>query len=138
VAATPQLLVGPSGVWVLRPGHQRGTITYSKGRWHQKGGNLYMKIFAQESLGRPDLEINGEIQSIHNYLSKHLPEDKVPPVQAALVFTNPKVEIRIDDDENPPAETVHITKLKDQIRKSAKVKPIPLERVKLIQDTISS
>jgi hypothetical protein len=48
------------------------------------------------------------------------------------------VEIRIDEEESPPAETVHISKLKDQIRKSAKTKPISMDRVKLIQDAISS
>ena len=56
---TAHLLVGPVGVWVLMPRHQAGRITYdeNKNRWRQKGGNFYLKIFAQENLGRPDLEI---------------------------------------------------------------------------------
>src|SRR5574338_361246 len=84
------VLVGPSGVWVLLPHHQRGTISYSKGRWRQRGGNAYLKLFAQEGLGRPDLEVLGEIDSLQSYLKKQLPEESIPPVQAALVFTNPK------------------------------------------------
>ena len=54
------LLVGPAGVWVLIPYYQRGQISYRRDRWRQKGGNFFMKIFGQENLGRPDLEISGE------------------------------------------------------------------------------
>ena len=45
---TSHMLVGPAGVWVLMPYYQKGTISYDeiKRRWNQKGGNLYLKIFA--------------------------------------------------------------------------------------------
>lgn len=129
------LLVGPAGVWVLLPRHQRGTITYEegKGRWRQKGGNLYLKIFAQEGLGRPDLEINSEIDVAQRYLGKILPEDEVPEVQAALIFTNDRAEVEADD---APAPTLHVKKLKDFIRKTAKSKPISMDTVKEIHEEI--
>src|SRR3990170_5583265 len=118
------LLVGPAGVWVLLPRHQRGTISYEKGRWRQKGGNLYLKIFAQEGLGRPDLEIQGEVASVERFLNKIFPEEEKQQVQAALVFTNDKTEVQAD---NAPSPTLHARKLKDFIRKTAKNKPISLE-----------
>jgi hypothetical protein len=129
------LLVGPAGVWVLLPRHQRGTITYeeAKGRWRQKGGNLYLKIFAQEGLGRPDLEIGSEINAAQGYLSKILSEDEVPEVQAALIFTNDRAEV---DADNAPSPTLHVKKLKDFIRKTAKSKPISMDTVKEIQEEI--
>ncbi|HZD56082.1 MAG TPA: hypothetical protein VE136_05135 [Anaerolineales bacterium] len=129
------LLVGPAGVWVLLPRHQRGTITYeeAKGRWRQKGGNLYLKIFAQEGLGRPDLEISSEIDVAQRYLGKILPEDEVPEVQAALVFTNERAEV---EAENASAATLHVKKLKDFIRKTAKSKPISMDTVKEIHEEI--
>src|SRR5512133_3881549 len=41
--AASHLLVGPSGVWVLLPYNQPGTITYEKGKYKQKGGSWYLK-----------------------------------------------------------------------------------------------
>lgn len=132
------LLLGPSGVWVLSPRHQGGTISYTNGRWHQKGGNLYLKIFAQESLGRPDVEITGEIERLQKALSAQIPEENIPPIFAALILTNPKATINVSDEETPPAETVYINKLKDLIRKSAKTNRLSTEKVKLIQETMIS
>jgi hypothetical protein len=92
---TSHLLVGPAGVWVLMPRHQAGTITYdeNKKRWRQKGGNLYLKIFAQESLGRPELEIGTEINAVTKKLkdfvrktakSKPISLDLVREIQASI------------------------------------------------------
>lgn len=130
---TSHLLVGPAGVWALLPRSQRGTITYEKGRWRQRGGNLYLKIFAQEGLGRPDLEIAGEIQSINRFLNKIFGEDHIPEVNAALIFTNERTEVEAD---NAPSITLHVKKLKDFIRKTAKGKPISLDVVKEIQEEL--
>ena len=136
-APVSHLLVGPSGIWVLMPRHQRGKITYAKGRWHQKGGNLYLKIFAQESLGRPDLEVMSEIENLQNFFKKNLPEDtKLPEIQAALVFTNPKAEVDIPEDENPPAATILLGKLKEIVRKPTKGKTLSVEKVRQIRQLL--
>ncbi|MGW8143222.1 MAG: hypothetical protein ACWGN2_02440 [Anaerolineales bacterium] len=130
---TSHLLVGPAGVWVLMPRHQAGTITYDeeKNRWRQKGGNFYLKIFAQESLGRPDLEIGSEIEAVSKVLEDQLGEDKLPQIQAALIMTNEKCEVEAD---NAPSPTMKDGKLKDFIRKTAKGKPISLDIVREIQE----
>jgi hypothetical protein len=129
------LLVGPAGVWVLLPRHQRGTISYEKARWRQRGGNWYLKIFAQEGLGRPDLEIGAEVEAITRYLEKKMAEQEVPEVQAALVFTHDNVEIQAD---NAPTPTLHVRKLKDFIRKTAKSKPISLDKAREIQELLAN
>jgi hypothetical protein len=134
---TSHLLVGPAGVWILMPRNQAGLITYDedKKRWRQKGGNWYLKIFAQENLGRPELEINAEIKAISSYLEDHGFEDEeVPQVQAALIFTNEKVEL---DADNGPAPALTDSKLKDFIRKTAKSKPISLDKVSDIKEIFS-
>jgi hypothetical protein len=134
VTPAAHLLVGPVGIWALMPRTQRGTITYENGRWRQKGGNLYLKIFAQEGLGRPDLEIASEINAVQRYLVDLLGEEGVPQVQAALVFTNDSVEVLAED---APVPALHLRKLKDFVRKTAKNKPISLDRAKEIQQAIS-
>ena len=130
------LLVGPAGVWILLPYYQRGKITFENGRWKQKGGNAYLKIFAQESLGRPEMEVAGEMDSLKAYFSKILPEDITPEINVAMIFTNAKAEIDIPEDEMPPAETIPIVKLKELVRKTSKAKGLSLEKVKVIQDAI--
>ena len=132
------LLLGPCGVWILSPHNQRGTISYSKGRWRQKGGNLYLKIFAQEGLGRPDLETQNEDEKLLKYFQKNLPEENIPDIQTALVFTNPQVEINIAESESPPAETVYAAKLKDLVRKYSKAKTLSMEKVKFIRNAIEN
>jgi len=121
---TPHLLIGPAGMWVLMPRTQSGTISFSKGRYRQKGGNLYLKIFAQESLGRPDLEVLAEVDKIRKYLNKKLGEEaELPAINTALIFTHPKVTVLQPEDEGElPAEMITLDKLKDTIRKAAKAK----------------
>ena len=139
--ASSHVLVGPSGVWVLLPRYQRGTVTYSKGRYRQRSGGLlqnYLKIFAQEGLGRPEMDVQNEKENLKIWLTKRMPEDsKIPDIQAALVFTNDNVKIDIPEEETLPAETVMLVKLKDVVRKSAKAKVLSLERAKQIQDLLS-
>jgi hypothetical protein len=132
------VLVGPAGVWVLIPKHQRGTITYSKNRWRQSGGGFiqsYLKIFAQEGIGRPDLEIQTDIESLTKYLRKNIPGDtEIPDIQAALIFSNPEVDIQADD---APYPTLLAKKLKEFIRKTAKENSLSSEIVSIIQKSIS-
>jgi len=128
----PHLLVGPSGIWVLIPYSVKGVITYDekKMRWNQKGGNIYMKFFAQEGLGRPDLDALGLIKDAEKYINENLKDIEHPQVQAALVFTNDKVAI---EATNAPIPTLPAGKLKDFFRKKAKEDPAPVETIKLLQ-----
>lgn len=130
------LLVGPAGLWILIPKHQRGTISYSNGRYHQKGGNLYLKIFAQEGLGRPELEVRSEEETINKFLQENLTTDTLPDIRSAIIFTHADAKIEISEDESPPAETILVTKLKDLIRKEAKSKPLSQEKIKEINNLL--
>jgi hypothetical protein len=135
---TPHVLIGPAGIWVLLPHYQRGTIIYENGRWRQKGGGFllgYMKMFGQEGLGRLDVEIEGEIGVVKKFLTKCLPDTEIPPIQAALLFTDERVELLNVDDATTP--TLQVKKLKELIRKAAKGKPISPARVKDIQDAVN-
>ena len=129
------LLIGPSGIWVISPRSTRGAISYneSRRRYVQRGGNLYMKIFAQESLGRPDMEISGEIEGFTRFLKQRMPEKELPEIQAALVFTNDATQVEAD---NAPIPTMHVKKLKEFIRKTAKEKTLSPDMVSEITAAI--
>lgn len=118
------LLVGPAGIWILMPYHQRGQVVYRKNRWRLSGGGFlqaYMRIFGQENLGRPDLEIDGEIKAIKKYLAKQMDELEIPEVRALMVFTNENVEIEAGD---APVSALKLKEIKEFFRKKAKEKPI--------------
>jgi hypothetical protein len=133
--AVAHLLVGPAGVWVLMPYHQRGQVAYRKNRWRMSGGGFlqnYMRLFGQEGIGRPDLEAEAEINSLRKSLAAKLGEDEIPEINAAMVFTNEGVEISAED---APIPTLPLKKLKEFMRNKAKEKPIAaaeLEKVKLV------
>ncbi len=128
------LLVGPAGIWVIVTKYQRGRITYSKGRWRQHGGPLlwYLRMFAQEGIGRPDQEIQAEVKAVREWLRQHWPEEEeVPEVQALLVFLNP--EVVLDDVDEAPVPTLRLEELKAYLRprlKSRRLTPEQLERIR--------
>jgi hypothetical protein len=122
-APVSHLLVGPAGVWILEPYYQRGTIVYEKGRWKQKGGGFllgYLKIFAQEGLGRPDIEIETDTENLKKFLKKELGE-QIPPIQSVLIFTDERAELKVED---APYPAVKLGELKEFIRKTAKANPM--------------
>jgi hypothetical protein len=120
----PHLLVGPAGVWALLPKKTKGLITYDerRKRWRQKGGNLYLKMFAQEGLGRPDIEVAGEVDSMQKFLGQNWEREEVPEVQAALVLTHPDTQVQA---EGAPVPTLPGVKLKDFLRKQANERRFP-------------
>jgi hypothetical protein len=121
------LLVGPAGVWVVMPYHQRGQVSFKKNRWQMKGGGFlqgYMRIFGQEGLGRPDIEIDNEIKSLRKHLLKHMEESELPEINALMVFTNEDVEVEAEDS---PVPALKLKQLKDFMRQRAKENKLPSE-----------
>ena len=118
------LLVGPAGVWTILPYFQRGTITYEKNRWKQRGGGLglaYLKVFAQEGLGRPDLDSKSDIDKLTEFFTQAMGTE-IPEVKSVLVFTDKRADLQV---EGAPIPTMAAEDLKEFIRKQAKEKPLP-------------
>jgi hypothetical protein len=125
VTPVSHLLIGPAGIWTIIPYFQSGTVVYEKNRWRVKGGGFlqgYMRLFGQENLGRPDLESVAEIDSAKRYLKRVLPEGSdIPEIKAALLFANPKVELKVED---APIPAMQPKDLKDFLREKSKEKAI--------------
>ena len=110
------LLVGPAGIWVLLPRMVNGKVYWEKGRYRNrvKGAfKNYLRLFGQDSMGRPELELGADIEAIRDYLKKKLPEAELPEVQGAFVVLNETVEIEAED---APYATVTAKKLKELSR----------------------
>ena len=129
------LLVGPAGIWVLAPYNQTGQIIYdpAKKRWQQKGGNWYMKMFAQENLGKPDQEAKATLADLNKHIAKDIQIPALPDPQIALVFINPKVQV---DAPNAHIPTLPVDKLKDFMRRQVKENPMSMEPIRQFQQAL--
>ena len=134
-AGIPHLLTGPTGVWALVPTPVGGKISYdeNKRRFRQKGGNFYLKLFGQDSIGRPELDAQYAINDLKKSFQKNAGELPLPEPQAVLVFTNPKVEVDVVDSPTP---AVAVEKLKDFIRKQPKATLEVLTFIKNLQKAL--
>jgi hypothetical protein len=132
------LLVGPSGVWVLLPYHQRGKVSFEKNRWKMKGGGFlqgYMRIFGQENLGRPELDAENEVQTLQKFFAKKLDEADIPEIKPVLVFTTDEVEL--DAGESPIA-AMKLKQLKEFMRQGGKNRALSSEQIKKLTDVLES
>ena len=86
------LLVGPAGIWVPVPTTAGGEIYFDK-KWKQRGGSLMLKLFGQENIGKPSMDIESNIKEITKSLTKELLEAELPQMEGILVKMNPKSTI---------------------------------------------
>lgn len=132
VAPVSHMLVGPSGLWVLIPYHQRGKIAFQKNRWRMSGGGFiqtYMRIFGQEGIGRPDMDAENEVNTLKKFLTKKLEGSELPEIKPILVFTSDEVEL---DPGDSPIPAMNLKQLKEFLRQGAKSRSMTSEQIRQI------
>lgn len=130
------LLVGPAGAWVVMPYQQGGNVEFKKNRWRVRGGGFlqsYLRIFGQEGMGRPDIEIENEIKSLKRFLGKTMEDSEVPEINGLIVFTNENVEV---DAGNSPIPALKLKQLKEFMRQKAKEKKLSPETFSKIKTVL--
>ncbi|QRN83739.1 hypothetical protein JR338_02995 [Chloroflexota bacterium] len=96
----PMVLVGPAAIWIPVTTMAGGEIYYDK-KWKQRGGRLMLKIFGQENIGKPAMDIDSNIEVLSKTLGKSLPENKVLPIKGILVSMHPDTIIgNVDEAPN--------------------------------------
>lgn len=110
----PMLLTGPHGLWIPIPLTASGEIYYD-GKWKQRGGNFFLKLFGQETLGKPERDIESRENQVLRFLEENLPEEEIPPINSILVSLHPKATI--GDVESAPNPIVTVDALRRSIRK---------------------
>jgi len=132
------LLIGPAGIFLFIPRYQRGKITYRKGKWRQHGGPLlwYLRLFAQEGIGRPDLEIEAEVKAVRKAVEAILDDvEELPPITPILVFTNPQAEVNAPD---APVPTLKIDELKKFLKPYLKSRKLTSEQLKRLREAFEA
>jgi len=134
----PMLLVGPNGLWLPIPVSAAGEIFYDK-KWRQKGGSSFLRLFGQESIGRPDIEAESQEKLVGSFLKKNLSEEDIQslPINSILVSLHPKAII--GNVENSPIPIVEVNALRRYIRKidrKAKTE-IPTDLLNEVRENLS-
>ena len=120
----PHLMIGPAGVWVLLPYHQRGKITYQNNRWRLAGGGLlqsYLRIFGQEGLGNPTATAAQQLAEAEKFVAAKLNGSSAVRPGALVVFTDDNADLSAVDAPIPALKLRH---LKDFMRQRAKERPV--------------
>jgi hypothetical protein len=110
----PILLVGPQGFWMPVPVSASGEIYYDK-KWKQHGGSFLLKLFGQENIGKPEVDVEANEKALNEFFRKYLPDMEVPTVSSVLVSMNP--EAGIGDVDKAPLPIVDASALRRYIRK---------------------
>jgi len=93
-----------------------------------------MRIFGQESLCRPDIEIESEIHSLRKYLSRKMDESEIPEINALMIFTSDTVEL---DAEAAPLPAMKLKQLKEFMRQKAKAKTLSREKIEQLTSLLA-
>ena len=97
----PHVLLAPSGLYVLTALLQDGVIHYEGGKWRRDfSARRLLGFMAEEGLGRPFEEADGEVRSLQKHLEKNELADGVE-IENALVFVHPKAQLEIQDPPRP-------------------------------------
>ena len=131
----PHLLVGPAGVWIIKPYHQFGTITFNTGKnqYELKGGaNFIAKLFGQESLSNIENESKIARRDFEDYKKKNNISFDVEP-KIVNIFFSEKADVIA---KNAHEITIHSDKLKEMIRSQAKLNPLRDEKINQIRQQL--
>ena len=112
LSQTAYLMVGPPGVFVFNVKGDKGTVSVEGDHWKEAFsiGRIFTS-FTREGLGNPAREVHEEEQKVRDLLlqgqtSGELDVDAAAvPVQGAVVFVNPAVNLNAVNPSVPVMET---------------------------------
>jgi hypothetical protein len=119
--ASNHIIASHRGLTVIEPRPQEGQIAYENGRWrHRAGFRKLLQIFGEPALGKPDQDLQREIDWVKKWIDEVMPEDDIP-VNGAVVFTSPRVELQAKGSEIP---IVTVDDLARHMKEGLKGEPI--------------
>ena len=120
------VLLGPTGLFLLRAYLHEGPITYTGKKWKQKFSWLRALGFSgQDSLGDPVKDTQYELQRFRTWLGKRLEKDKMPEITPVVVFVRPTSELHLEQE--PEIPILSAQQLKKEIRNIVKEQPTQMD-----------
>ncbi len=134
-AGVQHLLVGPAGIWIIKPYYHSGQISYNpaKNRYEQKGGPGFIsKMFAQESIPAIERESKNVLDEYYAYLKNKKIDIQAEPKIVNFYYSE-KVDLHAN---NAPELNIQADKFKDYLRQAAKKAVLSDEQIKKITDQL--
>jgi hypothetical protein len=128
------LLVCPNGLWIILPELAGGEISYVNGKWKQKGANTFLKIFGQDSLGRPDAESQLEINDLYRALNKKDIQIDPELIKPLALFFNKKAELSVT---GAPVACIPSDKVKEYLRRQPKSPALTADQLDRIKSIVT-
>jgi len=116
------VLIGPSGVLILIPRNEAGSVTYDEGMWWQtlaKGG-LFRRA-GRRPIRSLDRDADHAVSAVERALRLTVGEVQ-PVIKPVLVFYHADAKVDVPDS---PLLAVHVKKLKSVVRKMPKETTLP-------------
>jgi hypothetical protein len=87
---------------------------------------MYMRIFGQESIGRPEIDAENEVQTLKKFFAKKLDESFIPEINPILVFTSDEAELEVGDS---PIPAMKLKQLKEFMRQGVKNRVLTVDQI---------
>jgi hypothetical protein len=114
VLPAPHVLLSPVGLFVLTALGQDGVIRYEGDKFRRDFSlGRALRFMAEEGLGKPFAEADGQVQVLQGFLDEHQAGDDLE-IQNILVFYNPRAQLSLSD---PPRPVVAPKALKKALRR---------------------
>lgn len=111
------VFLGPSGIYTFALREQAGKVSNTGNRWKQSGGFLrVLAAFSGEAIGNPTADAIEDAGKVQKFLETHLPDASLE-VQPLALFTNPNVQLQLN---NPAIPVVQSKGLKALLRQRSK------------------
>jgi hypothetical protein len=113
------LLVGPSGIYVFMVKGDKGKVSVEGDRWREAFsiGRIFTS-FTREGLGNPSRELQEDQDRVRELLQQGEAGGKLKgmdaaevPVQGAVVFINPGVELSVTNPSLPVVQSADVKKV---------------------------
>jgi hypothetical protein len=128
------VLLQPGGCTCFVVKTQGGVAIYSQGKWtHRQRGKFFRRLVGQESVGRPDLEAQREVQKLKRYLGEQMDDADQVPVRGAIVFVNEDLQL---EAEESPVPAFYRKRVKDWLRGPGDLEPLPEELLGRLRTTL--
>jgi hypothetical protein len=111
------VFMGPSGIYAFAVREQGGKVSNNGSRWSQSGGMLrFLAMFSGDGIGNPTSDAIEDAGKVQKYLQSVLPDAEIE-VQPLALFTNPNVQLELN---NPAIPVVQSKGLKALMRQRSK------------------
>jgi hypothetical protein len=129
VLPADHVIVGPSGLFVLKVKPHDGDISCRGNKWHRafRWQHLW-RLLSQESLGNPTKQANEEADKARRFLSDRLPDVNVP-IRPLVVFIDPNANLEVVD---PSVPVLHLRDVKAHLREAKHGEAIPAKTLQAL------